>query len=183
MWKMRWNASVYLTLITAALVSGACDNLPAAPESGYPMAPNASSASGPAERLLQESLWDFENSRFPLECPNGSFTDEIAIEGHLYERYMMITDANGGFHLQLHTMPVGMRGVSTITGEEYRVQERQQITALANRNGLRGSYRQVVRMFGKESHLKFSLVSSGHYNEGPDGELIVQRDHFEIECR
>lgn len=180
---MRWNRRLYLTMIAATLVAGACDNMPAAPDSASPITPYASSAAGPAERVLEEYLWDFEDSVFPLECPNGSFTDEIAVEGLLYERYMIITDANGGFHLQLHTMPVGVRGVSTITGEEYRVQERQQQTALANKNGFRGSYRQVLRMFGKESHVKFSLVSRGHYNEGPDGELIVQRDHFEIECR
>lgn len=180
---MRWNRGVYLTLIAATLVAGACDNMPAAPDSGSPIAQYASSAFGSAERVLEEYLWDLDDSFLPLECPNGSFSDEIALEGQIYERHMLVFDGNGGLHLQMHTMPVGVRGVSTITGEEYRVQEREQRTGLKSKNGLRGSYRQVLRVFGKDSHVKYSLVFSGHYNEGPDGEMIVERDRLEIECR
>lgn len=80
-------------------------------------------------------------------------------------------------------MPVGVRGFGLSGGEQYRVQEREQRTNLQRGDGSTGSYRQVLRLFSKESHRSMSLVSSGNYHEDAAGERIIQRDDLRVTCR
>jgi hypothetical protein len=178
------RATLRIMLLLVAGITGACEKLPMTPE---PYAGNPSAyldgATGPAERILEEYLYDMDDSVYRLECPDGSFSDDVRISGSVFERYMMIIDGSGGLHLRVHSMPVDLRGASVHTGEQYRVQEREQRSATKLRNGLTGSYRQTLSMFGRDSHRRFTMVFSGHYREGPDGEMIVERNQLEFECR
>ena len=180
---MKAKHGIMLMLIVAGMTS-ACENLPAAPE-GPAVNPSAyrTTAFGPAERVLEEYVWDLDGIVLPLECPGGTYSDDVMIEGSVVERYMLITDGNGSAHMRVHTMPVGMRGVSVHSGEQYRVREREQRSAMQHMNGSTGSYRQTLSMFGRDSHHKFDLVFSGHYRQGPDGETVVERNQLKIDCR
>lgn len=180
---MRATFRIMMLMVVAG-ITGACEELPMtlATSAGNPSA-YLDAAYGPAERVLEEYLYDMDDHVYPLECPDGSFSDEVRITGSVFERYMMIIDGSGGLHLRVHTMPVDLRGVSVHTGEQYRVQEREQRSGTKLMNGLTGSYRQTLSMFGRDSHRRFSMVFSGHYREGPDGEFVVERNQLRFECR
>jgi hypothetical protein len=180
---MRAKRRMMLMLVVAG-ITGACEKLPMTPETAAGSASAYQHAAyGPAERVLEEYLWNMDDHVYPLECPDGSFSDDVRIEGSVFERYMLIVDGSGGLHLRIHSMPVDLSGVSVHTGEYYRVREREQRSGTKLMNGLTGSYRQTLSMFGRDSHRSFSLVFSGHYREGPDGEIVVERNQLRVECR
>jgi hypothetical protein len=107
----------------------------------------------------------------------------IDLEGHLYERITYQTDAAGGIHFRLNTMPVGLRGVGVDSGEEFRIRESEFFVASQRLAGNVGSFRQEVELTGRDTHRTYSLVSRGLYVIGADGTIKVSRERLERECR
>jgi hypothetical protein len=146
-------------------------------------------ATGGAERTVQEALYDFSDSFYTFACSeNGELLPDtegelIDLEGYLYERITYQTDAAGGVHFRLNTMPVGLRGAGVDSGEEFRIRESEFFVASQRLTGNVGSFRQEVKLTGRDTHRTYSLVSKGHYVIGADGTIKVSRESLERECR
>ena len=142
-----------------------------------------------AERTVQETLYDFSDSFYAFACSDdGELLPEtdgelIELEGHLYERITYQTDAAGGIHFLLNTMPVGIRGVGVDSGEAFRIRESEFFVASQRLAGNVGSFRQEVNLTGRDTHRSYSLVSRGHYVIGADGTITISRERLERECR
>jgi hypothetical protein len=80
-------------------------------------------------------------------------------------------------------MPVGLRGVGVDSGEEFRVTERDHAVSNQHRAGGTGTYRQVLKLVGKDTQRTFWLVFSGYYMISKDGSVTVTRDKERIVCR
>lgn len=137
---------------------------------------------GGAERSVEEALYDLTGSSTQIECENGQSSELVALEGQIFERFAVIDNPSGGVHVSYHTMPVGLKGVGTVSGEEYRVKEQDHGAFGQTLTGLVGSYRQIVRLVGRASGRSFSMVVRGHYRIDANGEITVEREKAIFSC-
>jgi len=80
-------------------------------------------------------------------------------------------------------MPVGLRGTGEWSGEEFRVSEENRGVANQRLAGGAGTYRQELKMVGRDTHRTFWLVATGGYIVSADGDLIVSRSALSVDCR
>jgi hypothetical protein len=146
-------------------------------------------ASDGAERTVFEALYDQSDSFYSFACSeDGEVIPEedgelIDIEGQIYERLVFLTDGTGEYHYQMHSMPVGLRGIGVTSGEEFRVIEADHMSGSQRSAGGTGSFHGHMKMTGKDTHRTFWLRFGGHYNVAPDGTVKVSRDNLSQECR
>jgi hypothetical protein len=149
-------------------------------------------AAGPpprdVDRVVYESLYDLTGQIYNFPCSETGevlpITDgePILIEGQIYERITQHDDGADGVHYRLNTMPVGLRGIGQWSGEEFRITESAH--AVINFRHLKEttSYKQELKMVGRESHRAFLLMVDSHYSISNDGEMIVGRSAERVEC-
>jgi hypothetical protein len=168
-----------LTMLLAA-----CDRLPTPPNEAAAerSAPNAT-MTGFVEREVEEHLYDMTDSYFQVECPDGTMSELVAMEGKVYERLTTLRDAAGGIHVQMGTMPVGLRGVGVTTGREYRAFERDHISSNQLMSGYTGSYRESFGLVGKQGGPSFVVFIKGNYRITADDEVLVERERVSYECK
>lgn len=169
-----------IPLVAALLVVAACDRSDNTPTGPLPLGAQFNSSG--TDRFVEETIYDLTGSYTAIECDNGKTSELVALEGRIFERFTYQVNPVGAVHIGIHTMPVGLRGVGVVSGEEYRVSERESASYNQTQMGSVGSYRQVVKLVGRSSHSKYSLVSSGHYTINANGELSVQRDRLVLRC-
>ena len=171
--------------LVAIAMLAACDsgNSPTAPLAtrGEPSTASLASSGG-AERVVEESLYDLSDSFTEIDCQNGQVSELVDLEGQLFERFTLLYNPSGAIHLTYHTMPVGLQGVGTVSGEEYRVKEQESGVYNQNQMGATGSYRQIMKLVSSSSHSKYSLVGGGHYTINANGEISVERDKLVLKC-
>lgn len=142
-----------------------------------------------AERIVLEHLYDLSDSLYSFPCTDdGEPLPEhdgelIEVEGAVYERMTLHTDGADGLHYRVNTMPVGIRGVGLISGEEFRITENSLTIARQRLTGLGGTYQDRFKLVGKDTHRTYWLVSKGHYVIAADGTVKVSRDGLSSECR
>ena len=142
-----------------------------------------------AERIVLEHLYDLSDSLYSFPCSDdGEPVPEedgelIEVEGHVYERVTLHTDGGGGIHYRVKTMPVEIRGVGLVSGEEFRIKEGSQLISSQKLDALTGSYHDAFKLVGKETRRTYWLVSKGHYQIAADGTVKVSRDTLTTECR
>jgi hypothetical protein len=139
---------------------------------GHDALPAQGNSSG-SERTLVETLYDRSGSIFMFACTADGEPlpidegEPVAIEGQVFERLMFVTDAAGGLHYTLKTMPVGLRGVGLISGEEFRVVENQK----------QMSNQKIDKLTGT-----FWLAFNGNYSISADGVVKSERNVERILC-
>ena len=171
--------AAFAVAVLAGCDSG--DRLTAAPALVTAPASSLVQAGG-AERSVQEALYDLTGSSTQIECENGQSSELVELEGKIFERFTVIANPAGGFHATYHTMPVGLKGVGTVSGEEYRVKEQDHGAFGQTLTGLVGSYRQIMRLVGRTSGRSFSMVVRGHYTINANGEITVEREKAIFTC-
>ena len=174
-----------IPLLIAAIALAACDGSAgptAVPNSRAEYAPGALFSVDGAERILEESLYDMNGSYYAIECQDGQLSELVALQGQVFERFTLLYNASGGIHLGYHTMPVGLTGVGTESGEEYRVKEQEHGSFRQTLMGATGSYRQSLRLASRASARSFEMIVRGHYTVNANGELTVEREKPVIAC-
>lgn len=150
--------------------------------------PQDQAANG-AERTVFESLFDMTGSYYAFPCTADGqlmpITDGelLLMEGQIYERWSTVLDGAGKYHTNINIMPMGLRGTSVETGEEFRVSEESRTIANQRLEGGSGMFRQVIKMVGEDTHRKFRLVAAGNYNISSDGITISDRFVYLEDCR
>ena len=135
-----------------------------------------------AERLVYEALHDLEGSEVSVECGDGTVSEPVTLTGKIFERFSVVLDAAEGEHTVYHTMPVGLTGVGSVSGEEFRVKVLDHGISRQTTKVVGGSYRQTLRFVGRTSGRSFGLVLSGHYAINANGEVVVSREKVVAEC-
>jgi hypothetical protein len=169
-----------ISLVAALLAVAGCDRSDNTPTGPLPV--GAQLNTGGAERFVQETFYDLTDSYTAIECDNGQASELIALEGKIFERFVFQFNPGGGVHVSIHTMPVGVRGVGVESGEEYRVQEQEHAAYNSSVMGGVGNYRQTVKIVGRTSGARYTLVGRGHYTVNANGELSAVRDTLVLEC-
>ena len=179
----RRSSAVFAALIMFA----ACDAAnPTESSTPRPLAlasarPSTQTASG-AERVVYEALHDLEGSEVSVECGDGTVSEPVALTGKIFERFSVVQDAAEGEHTVYHTMPVGLTGVGSVSGEAFRVKVLDHGVSRQTTMVVGGSYRQTLRFVGRTSGRSFGLVVSGHYAINANGEVVVSREEVVAEC-
>lgn len=168
------------SLVAAVLIAAACDRSDKNPTGPLPVGPQLDA--GGTDRFVQETLYDLTDSYTAVECSDGRSSELVALEGQIFERFTFQFNPTGNVHVGIHSMPVGLRGVGTVSGEQYRVKEQESGVYNQNQMGAIGSYRQVVKLVALGSHSKYSLVGGGHYTINANGEITVERDELILKC-
>ena len=183
------QATRWIPIIAAlSALAAACDRAPtdfAAPRPS----PSAAQFSNGAERVVEEALYDKTDSYYAFSCsPTGEALpigdgELIRMEGKVFERITYSVDGSGGMHFKLNTMPVGLRGIGETSGEEFRVKEAQQAGSNTTLAGGSGSYRQELKMSGKDTGRTFWMIFSGRYRVDANGDIEITRDKERVECK
>jgi hypothetical protein len=179
----RWMPA----LVAGLVLVSACDSAPAT-------APLAASTARPvvaaaAEHQVEEALYQMEGVYVTFGCtadgvpPEDHEGELIALQGQIYERFALRRDAMGGYHITQQVMPVGLSGVSVVSGEEFRVVERAHEAYNQTQAGFNGRWRYEVRLTGTQTKRTFLLIASGMYRLSAEGDIVVERDEFTTVCR
>ena len=174
-----------IPLFVAVIALAACDSSAgptAVPNSRAERQAGALSSVGGAERIVEESLYDMSGSYYAIECQDGQLSELVALQGQIFERWTLLYNASGGIHLGYHTMPVGLTGVGTESGEEYRVKEQEHGSFRQTLMGATGTYRQSLRLQSRTSERSFAMIVRGHYTVNANGEIAVEREEPVIAC-
>ncbi|HEX6308499.1 MAG TPA: hypothetical protein VFZ69_09950 [Longimicrobiales bacterium] len=169
------------------LVLGACADSPLQPEPPLPRAfepaiAMASSSTGvPAERWVENYVYDYSDVYFRIEC-DDELSELIAMEGELHVSTRIIFDAAGMAHYTSQVRSSGLRGVGVETGEEFRGAERVNEMAHPSEGGNSGTYRYETRLTGTESGREFRIVTLGVWAYDADGNMIRDRERVFAEC-
>jgi len=175
-----------LAALAALITLAACD--PAPTESLTPLGPTranaapSSSAAAGAERVVYEALHDLEGAEVWVECGDGTVSEAVTLTGKMFERFTAVLDRAGGEHTVYHTMPVGLSGVGSVSGEAFRVKSRDHGTFAQTTMAEGGSYRQTWSFVGRTSGRSFGLVVSGHVRLNANGEVVVSREKVVADC-
>ena len=143
--------------------------------------PSTPTAMG-AERYVYEALYDLQGSEVSVECPDGSVSEPVSLTGKIFERFTVVFDPAEGQHSVFHTMPVGLAGVGSVSGEEFRVSWRDHGVSSQTPMAMVNSYRHTLQFAGRSSGRKFGLVVQGHYTLNANGEVTVGRETLLAEC-
>ena len=141
-----------------------------------------------AERIVEEYLYELDGLYlFPCSEDGELLPDTdgelIDMDGAIYERITLTIDGSGEYHYRSNTMPIGVRGVGLISGEEFRVRESDKVAANQRLEGGTGSYREELTLVGRDTHRSYRLVSTGHYVIAADGTIKVSKGILTTECR
>jgi hypothetical protein len=172
-----------IPLLAVAILLGACDSAPVEATAPVAVTPRrSSSASGAVERSVEEYVYDLDGSFTQVACDDGTESELIALEGKIFRRTVSSTNPAGAIHYVSHSMPIGLRGVGTVSGEEYRVREQEHAAVSQRLMGYAGTLRQVFELTGRDSHRTFKIVTIAHYTLNANNEPIVARDEVRTEC-
>lgn len=172
-----------IALVTAAVLLAACDG-----DSADPTSPRAApravpgSHSSSVDRDYEEWVSDFEGVTTYFVCADGTESEGVALEGQLHSRNTTIATPVGSYIMTSHTLAKGLRGIGTVTGQEYRVRE-QDLYAVSQREvGYAGTHRLVYELTGKVSMETFKLLVVQHWVITPDGRFVVESEQVRSEC-
>jgi len=174
------------TVALLATVASACDRAPTSPSSLVAAQRTASlsaNTTGGAEREIVERLSDFTDALVSFPC-GDEYTEQVRMEGAIFERYTITRDGSGGIHALIHTMPIGLRGIGLSTGAEYRISEREH--GVFNQGAMEqtvSSYQSRLVVSAPEIHLRAALVVGGRFVVNANGELIIDRPVLRSECQ
>lgn len=167
-----------LSIMATTVLLAACDGLPVQPALANDTNAQAAaslSSSNASQRDLSEDLYDLSDVYVQWTCEDGTESELIAMEGQIYERVSVLWDGASGFHAVQHVMPIGLKGVGTESGEEFRVKEQNQGAWNQSLMGATGFFRQTYRFVGVESKVEFSLTTVSHIAMNANGEYVVDR--------
>ena len=141
----------------------------------------ASTTTG-AERVVYEALYDQEGSEVSVVCADGTQSEPVILSGKIFERFTVVFNPAGGQHTVYHTMPVGLSGVGAVSGEDFRVKNRDHGAFTLTTMAEGGSYRQTWSFQGRTSGRTFGLVVRGHVRINANGEVVVDREKVIADC-
>jgi len=176
-----------LDALAAVLVLAACDAAaPTESSSSRASAPaialtSAETAEG-AEREVYEALYDQEGSEVSVVCSDDTQSEPVILSGKIFERFTVVFPPTGGQHTVYHTMPVGLSGVGSVSGEPFRVKARDHGSFVQTTMSEGGSYRQTWSFVGRDSGRSFGLVVRGHVQLNANGEVVVDREKVVADC-
>lgn len=173
-----------LSFIAVVTALAACDANPLEPAVTIGSAQPVSLAQGNgAERWVDEALYDLSDTYAQFECADGTLSELIELEGQVYERFSAVFNPAGGYHAMLQTMPIGLRGVGTVSGEEYRVKEQFRSSVSQSPMGMTGTFRTRISLVGGVHKQTFELTVKGHWTMNANGEWVVERETESGVCR
>lgn len=171
-------------LLAGAFAAGACDRMPTSPDvKRDELAPRFS-----AQRAVLDGFYELDDSSYPFQCSaDGEYLPDggelVAMHGKLYWKIAEMLDGAGNLHLRIHTMPVGMGGVSELTGEAFRVSESDHSSWNLGAATAGGTFRSRRTMVGLETGRRMTLVFGGHIRVTANGAVELVKDQVVTECR
>jgi hypothetical protein len=168
-----------MSFVAIAFLLAACDQS-AAPTAPRVVAPRT--ASNAVERMQEEYISTFDGSFTQFVCEDGTESELVELFGQIYHRNSSTYNPSGAILVTSHSMPIGLRGVGTVSGQEYRVREQEHMAVSQREIGYAGTLRQVFVLTAQESMETFKLVTIAHYVVTPDGKVVVQRQTEHSEC-
>ena len=159
----------------AALLLGACADAATAPAPSAPQL-NVADENG-AFCYTHDELYDFAGDSYTqFTCEDGTESEPIQLFGQLFERYTFMQTPSGHVQYVSSTMPVGMYGVGLVSGQGYRVVEREQMTVHYDENDKGGgSLHETLILRAKDTRETFGITYLVQWRFAGPGDMIVNR--------
>ncbi len=117
-----------------------------------------------------------------VPCAADGAGEYVIISGMLHDMYHLTMDDTGGYHLVLHSQPMGIKGVGDTTGDIYQGTGVYQEVY----NGMVGQTVTVIddyRMTGPGTGNNFIFHETFHFTVNANGELTSEVDNVIAECK
>ena len=165
-----------LSLAAATLLLGACADGPAAPTVASAPRLDLAGENG-AQRYTYDELYDFGGDSYVhFTCEDGTESEPVQLFGQIFERYTFMRTPSGGLHYVSSTMPVGLHGIGLVSGQEYRVVEREHSSVHYDENDVGGgSLHETVTLRAQDTHETFGITYLVQWRFAGSGEMIVNR--------
>jgi hypothetical protein len=160
----------------AALLLGACADLPtASPAAGAPRLDVA--GDNGALRYTYDELYEFTGDSYVrFTCFDGTESEPVQLFGQIFERYTFMRTPSGQLQYVSSTMPVGLYGVGLVSGQEYRVVEREQSSVHYDEDGKGGgSLHETISLRARDTHETFGITYLVRWKFAESGDMIVNR--------
>jgi hypothetical protein len=166
---------------SALLLAVGCADSSTEPVSGPALAANQTQAG--VQSTLYTWVEDVTGVAYQIDCGPDVPSEAVVLTGQMSYLFNVVVDGRGGVHITSNARPVGLSGVGQSSGEEYRVAEHSHESWLTTPTVRTGSYRSRLTMVGRESKQRFSVIYSGHFAVNANGELVVGKSDYQVECR
>jgi hypothetical protein len=141
-----------------------------------------------ATSALAGAIVEGENNREMIEfftwvpCAADGAGEYVIISGILHDMYHFTMDDTGGYHLVLHSQPMGVKGVGETTGDIYQGTGVYQ-DVYNGVVGETGTLIDVYQMIGQGPGNNFKVHETLHVTVNANGELITDIANFTVECK
>lgn len=169
-------------LAAAVLLLGACADATTAPS---PVAaPSLDRDNGAIRSTVTwvDEIWEGRIEQFT--CQDGRQSEPVQLSGAIAERHaFMLTPSGRTLHVE-SSMPVGVKGVGLVTGQEYRVVDRSHVTARYDENDAGGgAMHETLLLRGLETGETYAITYLVQWRMGGPGEILVNRWIEKETCR
>ena len=169
------------------LLLAACDATPVEPRlataapSRTLEAPGEEPNADPREE--REYVYDMDGSVVTFFCADGRESEPVALAGRIRERVTSVGTPDGTVRFRLQTIPDGLHGVGTVTGQPYRVVEREQTWGHYAERGVVGLHRTVWTLRARDTMETYTLTYTQRFTMDENRDLVFLREWERAECR
>ena len=177
------------SLAAALLLLAACDATPVGPRlattapSRTTVVAATSEAPGEDPREEREYVYDMDGSVVTFFCADGRESEPVALSGRIRERETYVSTPDGTVRFRLHAKPDGLEGVGTVTGQPYRVVEREQTWGHYAERGVVGLHRTVWTLRARDTMETFTLTYTLRFTMDENRDIVFSREWERAECR
>ncbi|GLC28563.1 hypothetical protein [Roseisolibacter agri] len=169
----------------ALLLLAACDATPTAPRRASGTAPSrvtAADNTNDAPSRENETVYDLEGGVVTFYCSDGRTSEPVALSGRIREKTTSIGTPDGTVRFHQLSIPDGLQGVGTVTGQPYRVVERSNIWGHYAERGVIGHQRIVWTLRARDTMETYTLTYTQHYTMDENRDLVMVREWERAAC-
>ena len=169
----------------ALLLLAACDATPVAPRPTPTAAPARVTAvdnTNDAPSRANEIVYDLEGSVVTFWCSDGRESEPVALSGRIREKTTSIGTPDGTVRFRLHAIPDGLQGVGTVTGQPYRVVEREQTWGHYAERGVVGLRRTVWTLRARDTMETYTLTYTQRFTMDENRDIVFLREWERADC-
>jgi hypothetical protein len=165
-----------LSLAAVTLLLGACADAPTAPIASAPRLDVAGDEKG-AQRYTYDELYEFGGDSYvQFTCEDGTESEPVQLFGQIFERYTFMQTPSGRLQYVSSTMPVGLYGIGLVSGQEYRVVEREHYSVRYDEDDQGGgSLHETILLRATDTHETFGITYLVQWRFAGSGDMIVNR--------
>ena len=116
-----------------------------------------------------------------VPCADGGSGELVFLEGEIHVLIAVTENSAGGFHVEMHRQPQGVKGIGLTTGVAYQANGVTRETFNVNA-GVEDTFVNNFRIIGQGPGNNFMVHENFHITVNANGEVEAFVDNFSVDC-